>query len=80
MTNFAEPQKWWDRLSETTQARLLANNPLNEVPGDLILEAIKAGAPMTGAWFTHTEHGPDKLSLPRSFEEFLEVRRDQPTI
>lgn len=75
MTNFAEPQTWWDRLSDKTQARLLAHNPLNEVPGDLIPEVVKAGAPMTGAWFTPTENGPDKLSLPRSFEEFLEARR-----
>ncbi|WP_164202370.1 hypothetical protein [[Micrococcus luteus] ATCC 49442] len=75
MTNFPEPQTWWDQLSDETQTRLLANNPLNEVPGDLILEVVKAGAPVTGAWFTATENGPDKLSLPRTFEEFLEAQR-----
>jgi hypothetical protein len=42
---------------------------------DLIPEVIKAGAPVAGAWFTPTLNGPDKLSLPRNFEEFLESRR-----
>lgn len=74
MTNFPEPQTWWDRLSEQTQARLLAE-PLSEVPGDLIPEVVRAGAPVVGAWFTPTENGPDKLSLPRHFEEFLRARR-----
>ncbi len=75
MMNFPEPQAWWDRLSGATQARLLVSNPLNEVPGDLIPEVVRAGAPVAGAWFTATENGPDKLSLPRNFEEFLEARR-----
>jgi hypothetical protein len=76
MTNSVEPQAWWDQLSDETQARLLAG-PLNEVPGDLIPEVVKAGAPVAGAWFTPTENGLDKLSLPRSFEEFLEAQRQR---
>lgn len=74
--NFVEPQTWWDRLSGETQVRLLAG-PLNEVPGDLIPEVVKAGAPVAGAWFTPTENGPDKLSLPRNFEEFLATQRQR---
>lgn len=74
MTNLVEPQVWWDRLTEGTRARLLAE-PLNEVPGDLIPEVVTAGAPMSGAWFTPTLNGPDNLSLPRAFEQFLEAQR-----
>lgn len=74
MTTFEEPQAWWDRLSATTKERLLAQ-PLSEVPRDVLAEVVQAGAPVTGAWFTYTDEGPDKMSLPQSFEDFLEKQR-----
>ncbi|WP_157371510.1 hypothetical protein [Angustibacter sp. Root456] len=62
---------WWSNLKPQTREALMAD-PYGPVPTDLATEVAKAGAPLSAAWWTESQSGPDAWHLPGEAARYVE--------